>query len=315
MGSIKLRINVRDIAAVMSSYDVIRVKKSTTGESGQYDYITGAAATAAQLIAPTDETYNVVGKTLQILRDSHAQAEVTFTGTDPLTAATIVSQINTEVGVSIASIEGDSFKLTSTITGSSSKMEIAGGTAAADFGWAADDRNVGLETQVDLQAGVSLYEFIDNDGESGDYYKVNYYNTSNQLSSTDSSAFLGATATLVAAGSLSIASVDLVDGAGVAVANQDITFWSVYEIVEVDTFIAGIQRKPIATITTDAAGHAEVSLVRGLTIKAVFEGTSIIREFTVPDAASFNLLDQISDSPDPFDIRTPDFNLALRRTL
>lgn len=315
MGSIKLRINVRDIAAVLSSYDVIRVKKSTTGEGGQYDYITDTAATAAQLVAPTDEFYNVVGKTLQILRDSHAQVTVTFTGTDPLSAAQIVDQINTEVGVSIASAESDSFKIVSTITGSSSKMEIAGGTAIADFGWTAGDRNVGFEPQVTLQAGVTLYEFIDNDGDAGDYYKVNYYNTGNQLTSTDSSSFLGATATLVAAGSLSIATVDLVDGAGVAVPNQDITFWSVYEIVEVDTFIAGIQRKPIATIRTDAAGHAELSLVRGLTIKVVFEGTSIIREFTVPDVSSFNLLEALSESPDPFDIRTPDFHLALRRTL
>lgn len=315
MGSIKLRITVRDIAAVLGSYDVIRVKKSTTGEGGPYSYITDTAPTAAQLVAPTDESYNVVGKTLQILRDSHAMVEVTFTGTDPLTAATVVSQINTEVGVGIASIEGDSFKLTSTITGSSSKMEIAGGTAAADFGWTTGDRNVGYEGHIDLQAGVSLYEFIDNDGASGDYYKVNYYNTSNQLTSTDSSAFLGATATLVGADKLSIATVDLVDGAGVAVPGQDITFWSVYEIVEADAYVVGIQRKPIATITTDSAGHAEVSLVRGLRVKAVFEGTSIIREFVVPDVASFDLLDQLSDSPDPFDIKEPSFNLALRRTL
>lgn len=315
MPSIKLRINVRDITAVLSSYDVIRVKKSTTGENGQYDYITGASPTSAQLIAPTDESYTIVGKTLQILRDSHDQVEVTFTGTDPLSAAQVVSQINTAVGVSIASAEGNSFKLVSTITGSESKMEIAGGTAASDFGWTAGDRDVGLEAHIPLQAGVSLYEFIDDDGEAGDYYKVNYYNSSNQLTSTDSSPFLGATATLVSASNLSIATVDLVDGAGIAVEGQQITFWSVYEILEVDAYVVGIQREPIGTVTTDSAGHAEISLIRGLRIKVVFEGTSLIREIVVPDASTFDLLTEMSSAPDPLDITELPFNLAIRRTL
>jgi hypothetical protein len=79
--------------------------------------------------------------------------------------------------------------------------------------------------------------------------------------------------------------------------------------------VVGIQRKPIATITTNSKGRAETKLVRGLRVKVVFEGTSIIREFVVPDQIEFDLLDELSDFPDPFDIKVPDFNLALRRTL
>jgi hypothetical protein len=185
----------------------------------------------------------------------------------------------------------------------------------ADFGWAAGDSDVGEDAHVPLQAGASLYDYLDKNGAGEFYYIAQFFDTASLLASIDSDPFKGDPGTIVGEEHLSLAKVDLTDGSGIAVANQGITFWSVYEVIEKDTFVVGIQRQPIATITTDAAGHAEIKLVRGLRIKVVFEGTSIVREFVVPDVDDFNLLDELSDSPDPFDVRTPDFNLALRRTL
>ena len=84
---------------------------------------------------------------------------------------------------------------------------------------------------------------------------------------------------------------------------------------EVDSFSLGLQRAPIDTIETDSVGKAEILLVRGMKVKVVFEGTSVIREFIVPDTDEFFLIPAISTASDPFDISELPFNLAIRRTL
>lgn len=313
--SMKLTISVSDIDTVIQSFNVIRIKRSVDGIDGTYTLLTADAPRAAFLIASGAGPYDVAGKTLELSIDFQTPVLVTFTGTAPLVTSDVVDQINAALGDAVAIDDGNVLKLESTITGTGSGADIVSGTSLTDFGWTAGDNDTGEDAHILLQDGQSLYDYLDRNGDGDFYYIAQYYNTINLLASTDSDPFKGFPGTIVGEEHLSLAKVDLVDGSGVAVANQDITFWSVYEVIEADTFVVGIQRRPIGTITTDATGHADIKLVRGLRIKVVFEGTSIIREFVVPDTDDFNLLDQLSDSPDPFDIREPDFHLALRRTL
>jgi len=312
MGSIKLTISVNCLEDVLVDFDAIRVKKGDS-EAGPFAAITADVAAAATLLAPLDENYDVVGKTLQIIVDSNPQVDITFTGAAVLPAADVVSQINTALGASIAAIEGDAFRLTSTIVGSESIIEIVGGTALADFGFTAGDRDVGEESHVFLQPEQTVYNFTDNDGSSSDYYVVQYINTSTLLQSNDSDPFQGTPGTVIDAADLSKATVDLVDGMGQALALQHITIYSSQEILKVGNFHVGMNRASF-TIVTDNAGHAEVCLVAGLKVKVVFEGTNYIREFTVPDT-DFNLLDAMATAPDPFDIEEPKFPFSIRRTL
>jgi hypothetical protein len=312
--SIKINVNVRDPATVMASFNVLRVKRSVTGIEGNYDYITAAAPAPATLLASVIELYDVAGKTLQLIRDSHDAVDILFSGLAPLTAAQVASQTNAVLSLNVAAVEDNAIRLTSTINGTASKLEIAGGSAAASFGWADGDRDIGEEPYMVLMVDQSLYEFVDDDGASGYFYKVNYYNTSNGLSSNDSSPFLGSVTTLVGADKLSVAKLDLVDASGVAVPNQDVTFYSVHDPLTVDGFQVALIREPI-TITTDNAGHAEIPLVRGLHVKVVFEGTSVIRDITVPDEGSFDLLTVMGTAPDPFGVATPNFPYAIRRSV
>jgi hypothetical protein len=314
MGSIRLRISVKDIEAVRQSYSVLRVKRSITGETGVYEYVSDVVPRAATILAGTVGTYDVVGKTLQFIRDSHPQVDVLFTGTSHLTPAQVVSQINVAAGVVVAAVDANKVRLTSTITGTESKLLIVGGSAAVVFGWVAGTKVIGKEPHIALQAGVSLYEFVDDDGEAGYFYKSNYYNASTALSSNDSSPFLGATATMVGTDKLSIATIDLVDGAGIAIPEQEVTFYSVHEPLQVEGFQVALSRKPIS-VKTDNAGHAEVTLVRGLKVRVVFEGTGLIREIVVPNQASFDLLQLISTAADPYAVKTLDLPFAIRRTI
>ena len=314
MGSIRLRISVNDIGTVLMSYDSMKVKRSTTGQNGVYTELTAPLSTHAVLSATLEGPYAIAGKTLQLIRDSHAQVDVLFPGLGDLTPVQAANAINSQVGVVIATVDAGKVILTSTTYGTSSKIIIVGGSAAPYFGWLDNTKVIGLESYITLQAGISLYEFIDNDGEPGYYYKVTYYNTTNGQVSQDSSPFLGAAATLVGADNLSVAVVDLVDGAGVAVAEQEISFYPVHEPLQVDGFQIALTRKPLS-VTTDNAGHAEVTLVRGLKVRVVFEGTGLIREIVVPNQSSFDLLTEISTSVDPYDAKTLGLPAAPRRTI
>lgn len=313
MGAVKLNISVSDIATVMLSFTHIRVSRSVDGETGTYTPITASSATPAVLTAPTIQSYNVVGKTLQLLVDSEAQVDILFTGVGYLTAAQAADQIDTAVGAAIGSAVDGYLTLTSVLTGTASKMEIVGGSAAAEFGWVAGDRDIGDEANIPLTGTQSLYEFVDNDGEEGYWYKVQYYNSTTGLQSNFSSAFLGVAATMIGADKLSIGSVDLIDSRGIAVADQEITFYSVHEPLIVDGFNVAMIRAPV-TIITDNVGHAEIPLVKGLKVKVVFEGTSLIRDITVPDT-DFDVLTEMGSAQDPFSVVQPSFPFALRRSL
>jgi hypothetical protein len=313
MGAVKLSISVQDIDVVRQSFNTIRVWRSTTGETGVYSLLTANAPTHASITAVTEQSYDVAGKTLTFQADSHGPDSVLFTGLAPLTAIQVVNQINA-VRAGIASEVVGKLVMTSTSFGTMSKMAITGGSAAIVFGWLGTEHSLGLDAHVDLQPGTSNYEYTDNDGESGYFYKVQYYNTINGLASNLSTAFQGSVATLVSPSKLSVANIDLVDARGIAVPQQQFTFYSVHEFLAVDGFQVALTRAPI-TVETDNMGHAEVTLVRGLKVKVVIEGTSLIREVTVPNVDSFDLMTLMGEAPDPFSVLAPSFPYAIRRTI
>jgi len=321
MGVTTLNISVSGIDQVLVNFNVIRIKRSTTGIGGTYSLLTAAAPAPATLTAPTAGNYDVVGKTLQFLIDQNPQVDLIFADPpsppvigNPLTAAQAATQVNDAVGQTVAFDDSGTMRLTSTNTGLASKVEIVGGGAAAEFGWVAGDRDIGEEAHIALVSGQGLYTFTDADGDASYYYVAQFYNTTNYLTSADSAPFQGDAGTVVDASRLSLAKVDLIDGRGVALPDQSITFYGQDPFLDVEGYQLTLTRRPI-TVVTDNTGHAEVSLVKGSRWKVIFEGTSFIREFTVPDSSSFDLLSLLGSAPDPFKIVEVQFPPAIRRTL
>jgi len=314
MGVTQLTITVSDITSVMSSFDVIRIKRSITGIDGVYGLITADTPQPAHLQPPTPGPWAVVSKTLKLKVDSNPEVSIIFTGTNPLSAAAVAPQINDAVGAAVASEVAGVLHLTSTLTGTKSKLEITGGAAAVDFGWVLGARDIGEDAHIQLIPGQGIYSFQDDDGEPGYYYVAQFYNTTNHLESQDSLPFQGAASTMLSADKLSKALIKLVDGAGIAVPDQEITFYTIHEPFTVEGFQVALSRRPI-TVKTNNAGQAEVVLVRGLKVKVVFEGTSVIREIQVPDTAEFDLLAELGAAPDPFRVVEVNFPAAPRRTI
>jgi hypothetical protein len=239
---------------------------------------------------------------------------VLFPGIAPLTTTQAADYINSVLGATVASDDSNHLKLTSTRTGTISRIEIVGGSAAPSFGWADGTRDIGEDTNIPLTTNIANYTYVDNDGEAGYFYKAQFYNTASSLESNDSSPFEGDVSTLVDADNLCLVKVDLVDARGISVPNQEISFYPEYELFTVQGYQVGLNREPI-TIKTSNSGHAEVSLVRGLKVKVVFEGTGVIRSIVIPDASEADLMSVMSSAPDPFSISILPFPVAPRRTI
>jgi len=114
-------------------------------------------------------------------------------------------------------------------------------------------------------------------------------------------------------GDLSRWTVDLVDGEGIPLAGQVISFFGVGELLRVGSYEIGLGRSPVSA-TTNSAGHAEGTLARGLKVRVVFTGTSLIREIEIPDTETFDLLALIGTASDPMTVRSSAPTPALRNS-
>jgi hypothetical protein len=315
MGVITLDIFVSDPAAALASFDVIQVERSTTGLAGPFSPLTKLApASAATLLAGIPGPYNVGGKTLQLKVDSAPTVSITFAGAGNRTVDQVVDDINAAISPDVASDDAGRLRLTSTLLGTASKLEIVGGSAVTDLGFTAGQRIIGLEPYIPLVSGQNDYTFSDKDGESGYLYRVRFFHTITGLFSAWSEPFEGAPGTLISSAGLSVGSIDMVDAQGVAISAQRIHFYSVHQPLQVEGFQVALDRK-LVTIETDNAGHAEVTLVRGLRVKVVFEETGLVREITVPNAATFDILGLVAVAPDAFNLAVPNVPAAIRRSV
>jgi len=305
-----------DIADVMASFDTIRVQRSLA-KTGPWLELTAATAQPASIVGTAVSPFPVSGNALQLKINDADQVDITFSGVNPLTVAQVVSQINAQIA-GLSSDDAGHLKLQSSLLGTQSKIHVVGGSAAVLLGFTVDQRVIGKEPYVTLVSGQSNYSFYDRDGngtgEQEFYYRVAYYKTTTGLTSTWSEPFLAEPGIVIDASKMSLGHVDLVTIEGVSKEGQDITFFPLFTILTVDDYQVGLVKEPI-TVTTNNAGHAEVSLVRGTKVKVVFVGTSLVREVTIPDAATFDLLALMGSAPDPFNPYYPDYFRSFRRSL
>lgn len=313
--AIKLDLLVQDPLAVLATFDVMRVERSTTLITGPFVEITSPPpAKAATLLSSLVGPYNVGGMTLQLEVNSSPAVNIIFAGIGNRTVDQVVADINAAISPNIAVDDTGLLRMTSTLLGTVSKLEIVGGSAVAGLGFTAGQKDIGEEPYITLVSGQTDYTFIDSDGEGSFFYRVRFFHTVTGLLSAYSTPFQGSPGTLISAANLSVGSIDMVDARGVALSEQRIHFYSVHQPLQVEGFQVAIDRK-LVTIETDNAGHAEVTLVRGLRVKVVFEETGLVREIVVPSAPTFDLAALVAVAPDVFNLAIPNIPAAIRRSV
>ena len=173
----------------------------------------------------------------------------------------------------------------------------------------------GQDARIPLVSGQTRYLFTDHNGSSEFFYKTRFYNALTNTAGTFGLPFNSKSAASLSASNLVIATIDLVDSRGVALANRAILLRPKFQGSPVDgkTVVDGdIQR------LTDDDGHVEFVLVRGQAFTVAIAGTDIVRDFTAPaDEAitSFNMLDPTLSTDDAFTVQKPDLRFAVRRSI
>lgn len=313
MASIRVIIAVDDVNDVMESYDQIQVHRSTAGIGGSYTDITADSPTSGSVAGTNDAPFTLYGETLQVRVDDGTTQNVTIETEDPVQIDPLVEELTESLtGITVSNGGTGNLKLTSDTTGTASSIEIVGGTGITALGLTAG-KTTGADRRLTLQEDYTEFTFVDSGGETSYYYKIRFYNSLTGQTSDFSDPVPGSYESPISSDIIT-GTIDLVGLDGTPLGDTLITISNAFDP---DAFIVsshGVFGRKVE-FYTDASGHGEVSLVMGSVVDVTISGTGITRQITVPSSGStFDLLDAISVADDLFQIQTPEFPDAIRRS-
>lgn len=311
-------------------FDVIEVWRSRQTAAGPFEELTADDWIPARIPKDAPDppvppivgpSINIVGKPLQLRVNELDDLVIIFTGIDPLTFATVASQITaqglTKVGGYV--IEGGEIALQTSDAGTGAVLRIVGGEAAVILGLPTEEPSslsFGKDARIPLIEHQQLYPFTDINGSVGFFYKTRFRNRTTGATSEFSQPFgvgssAGVTQINLACGQLDLVSID-----GKPLIRQEVRVHMGFNGSIVDGRLLG--GSDISKRTNDD-GHVEFILVRGQKVTVAIVGTDLVREIIVPvDQAIkvFNLLDpSVGTGDDFFKVRVPQLIFAERRTL
>lgn len=312
-----LRLTTRVEAADWEGlYDRLEIWRSVLGEGGPYEELSAASALPASISSAIGALTNIVGKVLNLQVDEETNITVTFSGTDPLSAAAIASQIDTAGSTYLnASITDDRLLLETTATGGLHSLRVVGGDAAALLGLPLeepDSLKYGQDVRPTLVHDTFLYSFTDYWSESTYFYKTRFLKVSSGLRSpfTDPVAAtqkLGVDPALVVIGYVQLLYPD-----GRPASSQEVTLFNSYDSTRIagGTIVGGPKQ-----LITNSDGYVEFTLLRGLKFDIGIGGTSYIRRVTAPTLATvlkFDVFDPLYGEDDNFSVQRSELPYAVR---
>jgi len=265
-----------------------------------YEELTAPAAQAAFIESLSAQTtFRQGGKLLKFIINGGAEVSVSFSSlVDVWTAQQVVDRIN-EVAPGVASLSVDKVKLSSNSTGRASSVEVTY-SDGVDLGYPIV-KVFGKDPRITLVPTTLSYLYSDVSGTTLARYRWRFSANGADPISEYSAYVLGFEVPLINSGQLSVCSTTFIglDGQPVktkviVVADQPPTALSTYAVTN---------HQPLIFESGDD-GFIQFTLVRGAKVRAAIEGSSFVREFVVPNAASFDLLTVMSTSTDPFTVQT-----------
>lgn len=266
-----------------------------------YQEITAPSAQAAfseSLEAQT--TFRQGGKLLKFIINGGSEISVSFSSLiEYWTAQQVVDRIN-EVAPGRASLNGSKVRLTSPSVGRASSVEVTY-SDGVDLGFEVI-KSFGKDPRITLTSGVLSYLYSDVSGFSNARYKWRFSANGADPISEFSNYVLGSEEPLVGSGQISVCSTTFIGLNGQPVKTKVIVV-SDQNPSPIGTFAVTNQHPLIFESGSD--GFIQFSLLRGAKVRVAIEGTSFVREFVVPNTASFDLLSVMASASDPFTIQTP----------
>lgn len=296
----QITIAAADVGTLISSgFTKLEIAKIT--ESGTYTIITSNTASSATLsTAPASTLYRMGGTTVGFSVNEGDEQLITFSAVlEYWTPTQVANRIN-EVIPGLATVSANKVVLTSPTTGRGSTLETTYSTAP-DLGLTVGFKSLGLDASINLVGGTYVYNYVDVAGAVGDKYKWRFTN----------------------GGVAPISSLyGPIEGGEQIVSGVDVSIATAY-FVGLDgrpkpTSVIIVSDRPPTIVgsvavgddharvySSDANGFLQIPLVQGTVIRVAIEGTAYVREITVPNTGTFDLLAAMSTAPDPFTVQAP----------
>jgi hypothetical protein len=300
---------IDDISGALATFDSIRWWKSTTGQSGLYQRITELAATPAVVRGLNTGPFVLQGLELLLRIDGVTDVAYTFVGADPISLATVISELTAIAAGAFVPTDDGVLVLTSATTGTGSSIEVLPSEAALVLG-INGQTVLGRAANTPLVSGTHEYFFTDQNSDYDYWYKVEFYHTStldrSELSapiSADQVQAIPASQTIV--GYIRLATMTGRPDAG----RKVIVFNNALPNVQTGHGVVRFYEE----ITTDRTGYAKLRLLRGIDVSFSIAGTGVARKITVPETGdAFDFLDPALVSDDEFGIHYQDVPFATR---
>lgn len=271
----------------------------STDDGNSYEEVTASVAKAAELRSTAASTlFRMGGKTLKLKVNGGSEVSVSFSSVLPYWTPTQVANRINEVVPGLASVVGSSVLLTSPTTGRSSVLEVTY-CDASDLGWSSGDVARGLDARLVLASGTTSYQYSDVAGATSDRYKWRFSADGSEPTSEFSSYVPGATPPV--AGSLSVCSATFLGADGRPV-RRKVIVGTLDTPQSIGGYLIG-NDQPLV-FEADANGFVQFTLVQGAKVRIAIEGTSFVRELTVPAASSFDLLTEMAAAADPYTVQS-----------
>lgn len=312
----------------LGSFNQLQVFRSLESPSGPFEELTADSLRAARIPksagdppspAVTGPSANVAGSTIELAVGDN-EFEITIAGPDPVTYASVASQIVTQGLGELSSYVDSSGRLAieSTAVGTTARLQVTGGDAASVLGLPItepDNLAFGKEVRIPLVQGTSIYTFADLRGSSDYWYRTRFFNKDTLAVSDYSLPFTSGYGIGVEYSSLVVGVAELVGLDGKPLTNREVRVHTSFNgtVVDGKTMAGGDVIK-----RTDSNGRVEFSLVRGQSITVAVPGTTLFRTITVPTDLSvelFNLFDPSLSVSDVFRVNVPEVISAERRSL
>lgn len=314
MATITVKIYVPEIANVLLNFDKMQVQRSKLGSPYTDEaFITSTSAEAPILTGTAEGPFaGLNGEALRVKVNGDAEQSVTFLSASPISLTNVIGEINGALTNLTAADDGTGkLQLTGDLEGTGGTLEVTGGGAAAILGLSqtivhGTDQHIGLET------GVNDYTYVDLSGEASYWYRTRFFSSITSTYGGWSDWIQGSTGAAISADELIVGTIQVADIDGAALSGLRINLVNVYSPLISDSyFLAGRSKQ----IETDGTGMAATTLVKGMLLDVVIEGTSIIRRIQVPSTGTeFDLLDPSLVQDDAFNIQVPDLPAAVRRS-